>query len=106
MEYSFHLTLAVSRGLDVIAEHKVQDLNRVEDHEPLAEACYAFQAQQYVPDDIHYQKDLATAIFISHAGNPVVKYAHLRDKNTWKAEFFSPNGLPKLLRESSTVKRC
>ncbi|KAG0307965.1 hypothetical protein BGZ97_000221, partial [Linnemannia gamsii] len=54
---------------------------------------------------IHYQKDLATAIFIDHAGNPVVNYTHLRDKNTWKAAFFSPNGQVKLLRESSTVKR-
>ncbi|KAG9063964.1 hypothetical protein KI688_004078 [Linnemannia hyalina] len=54
---------------------------------------------------IHYQKDLATAIFIDHAGNPVVKYTHLRDKNTWKAAFFNPNGQAKLLRESSTVKR-
>ncbi|KAG0298172.1 hypothetical protein BGZ96_001717 [Linnemannia gamsii] len=54
---------------------------------------------------IHYQKDLAIAIFIDNAGNPIVKCTHLRDKNTWKVEFFSPSGLPKLLRESSTVKR-
>ncbi|KAF9312085.1 Target of rapamycin complex subunit lst8, partial [Linnemannia elongata] len=54
---------------------------------------------------IHYQKNLSTAIFIDHAGNPVVKYTHLRDKNTWKATFFSPSGQAKLLRESSTVKR-
>ncbi|KAF9541034.1 hypothetical protein EC957_003562, partial [Mortierella hygrophila] len=32
----FHLTLALSRLLDVMAEHKVKDLNRVEDHEPLS----------------------------------------------------------------------
>ncbi|KAG9063951.1 hypothetical protein KI688_004065 [Linnemannia hyalina] len=65
--YPFHLTLALSRLLDVMAEHKVKDLNRVEDHEPLSgilsglksssdaylmyQACYAFQALQYVPDD-------------------------------------------------------
>ncbi|KAG0282449.1 hypothetical protein BGZ96_000467, partial [Linnemannia gamsii] len=62
-----HLTLAISRVLDVMADHKVQDLNRVEEHEPLSgvlsvlkgssdplllyQACYAFQALQYVPDD-------------------------------------------------------
>ncbi|OAQ28188.1 hypothetical protein K457DRAFT_588568 [Linnemannia elongata AG-77] len=50
-----------------MAEHKVKDLNRVEDHEPLSgilsglkdssdpylmyQACYAFQALQYIPDD-------------------------------------------------------
>ncbi|KAF9114108.1 hypothetical protein BGW39_003507, partial [Mortierella sp. 14UC] len=65
--HSFHLTLAVSRALDVMAEHEVKDLNRVEEHEPLSgvlsglkdssdpylmyQACYAFQALQYVPDD-------------------------------------------------------
>ncbi|KAK5822874.1 hypothetical protein F5H01DRAFT_411085 [Linnemannia elongata] len=62
-----HLTLAVSRLLDVMAEHKVKDLDRVEEHEPLSgvlsvlradsdpylmyQACYAFQALQYVPNN-------------------------------------------------------
>ncbi|KAK3824086.1 MAG: hypothetical protein JOS17DRAFT_833528, partial [Linnemannia elongata] len=66
-EHSYHLTLAVSRILDVMAEHKVQDLDRVLEHEPLSailselkgssdpyllyRACYAFQALQYVPDN-------------------------------------------------------
>ncbi|KAG9069603.1 hypothetical protein KI688_010507 [Linnemannia hyalina] len=66
-EHSYHLTLAVSRVLDVMAEHKVQDLDRVLEHEPLSDvlsglkgssdlyqlyqACYAFQALQYVPND-------------------------------------------------------
>ncbi|KAF9313649.1 hypothetical protein BGZ91_006205, partial [Linnemannia elongata] len=66
-EYSYHLTLAVSRILDVMADHKVQDLDRVLEHEPLSavlsglqhtsdpylmyQACYAFQALQYVPDN-------------------------------------------------------
>ncbi|KAG0374315.1 hypothetical protein BGX24_010562, partial [Mortierella sp. AD032] len=66
-EYLFHLTLAVSRVLDVMVEHEIKDLNRVEDREPLSEVlsglkgssdpylmyqtCYAFQALQYVPDD-------------------------------------------------------
>ncbi|KAF9333424.1 hypothetical protein BGZ91_011260, partial [Linnemannia elongata] len=54
---------------------------------------------------ILYQKDLSTAIFRDHAGKPIVKYTHLRDKNTWKATFFSPSGQAKLLRESSTVMR-
>ncbi|KAF9111875.1 hypothetical protein BGW39_004220, partial [Mortierella sp. 14UC] len=65
--HPFHLTLAVSRVLDVMADHKVKDLNRVTEHEPLSgvlsglkgssdpylmyQACYAFQALQYVPDD-------------------------------------------------------
>ncbi|KAF9271531.1 hypothetical protein BGZ88_005976, partial [Linnemannia elongata] len=66
-EHSYHLTLAVSRILDVMADHKVQDLDRVLEHEPLSavlsglkhssdpyllyQACYASQALQYVPDN-------------------------------------------------------
>ncbi|KAF9536234.1 hypothetical protein EC957_011898, partial [Mortierella hygrophila] len=34
--HPFHLTLALSRLLDVMAEHKVKDLDRVEEHEPLS----------------------------------------------------------------------
>ncbi|KAK3804796.1 MAG: hypothetical protein JOS17DRAFT_826065, partial [Linnemannia elongata] len=65
--HPFHLTLALSRLFDVMAEHKVKDLNRIEDHEPLSailsglkgssdpylmyQACYASQALQYVPND-------------------------------------------------------
>ncbi|KAG0371443.1 hypothetical protein BGX24_001665 [Mortierella sp. AD032] len=54
---------------------------------------------------VHYQRNLATSIFLKQEGNPVVKYTHIRDKNTWKAEFFCPTGQAKLLRESSTVMR-
>ncbi|KAG0282669.1 hypothetical protein BGZ97_008887, partial [Linnemannia gamsii] len=35
-DHPYHLTLAVSRLLDVMADHKVQDLSRVEEHEPLS----------------------------------------------------------------------
>ncbi|KAF9141878.1 hypothetical protein BGX30_003881 [Mortierella sp. GBA39] len=66
-EHPHHLHLAISRVLDVIADHKVQDLDRVLEHEPLFgilsglkgnsdpylmyQTCYAFQALQYVPDN-------------------------------------------------------
>ncbi|KAG0372959.1 hypothetical protein BGX24_012348, partial [Mortierella sp. AD032] len=66
-EHSLHLTLAVSRVLGVIGEHEVKDLNRIEENEPLSgvlsalkdssdpylmyQACYVYQALQYVPDD-------------------------------------------------------
>ncbi|KAF9329737.1 hypothetical protein BGZ91_000429, partial [Linnemannia elongata] len=66
-EHLGHLTLAVSRILDIMADHKVPDFNRIMEHEPLSailsglkdssdpylmyQACYAFQALQYVPDD-------------------------------------------------------
>lgn len=67
LEHSYHLALAVARILDVMAAHEVKDLDRVVEHEPLSwilsalkghsdpylmyQACYAFQALQYVPDD-------------------------------------------------------
>ncbi|KAF8926228.1 hypothetical protein BGZ47_002850, partial [Haplosporangium gracile] len=66
-EHPCHLTLALSRILDVMAKHEVKDVNRVEHHEPLAavlnglressdpflmyQALYAFQALQCIPDD-------------------------------------------------------
>ncbi|KAF9561033.1 hypothetical protein EC968_005917, partial [Mortierella alpina] len=66
-KHPYHLTLAVSRLLDVMAKHEVKDLDRVEQHEPLGavltslressdpflmyQASYAFQALQCVPDD-------------------------------------------------------
>ncbi|KAF9146235.1 hypothetical protein BG015_011651 [Linnemannia schmuckeri] len=66
-EHFYHLALAASRMLDVMADHKVQDLDRVLEHESLSalfsglkdssdpyliyQACYAYQALQYVPDD-------------------------------------------------------
>ncbi|CAO3565215.1 unnamed protein product [Mortierella alpina] len=60
-EHLFHLTLAVARLLDVMAEpvHQVKDLSRVEEESPwpssdpylMYQALYAFQALQYVPDN-------------------------------------------------------
>ncbi|KAF9899666.1 hypothetical protein EC991_008511 [Linnemannia zychae] len=66
-EHPYHLTLAVSRVLDVMAEHGVEDLDRVLEHEPLSnilstlkdmsdpylmyQASHAFQALQFVPND-------------------------------------------------------
>ncbi|KAF9123318.1 hypothetical protein BGW39_009103 [Mortierella sp. 14UC] len=68
-EHPFHLTLAVSRVLDVMAESNVEDLDRVTRREPLLnilnairessdpdpyllyQVSYAFQALQYVPDE-------------------------------------------------------
>ncbi|KAF8928580.1 hypothetical protein BGZ58_009558 [Dissophora ornata] len=66
-KHPYHLTLAVSRLLDVMADGKVKDVKRVEEREPLSavlsglkassdpflmyQASYAFQAMQYVPDD-------------------------------------------------------
>ncbi|KAG0371656.1 hypothetical protein BGX24_001382, partial [Mortierella sp. AD032] len=65
--HPFHLTQGVSRLLDVMADHGVKDVNRVKEHEPLSgvlsglkgssdpylmyQACYAYQALQYIPDD-------------------------------------------------------
>ncbi|KAF9340969.1 hypothetical protein BGZ91_011560 [Linnemannia elongata] len=66
-KYLYQLTRAVSSVLDVMAEHKVNDLDRIQEHEPLTDvlsglkgtsdpyllyqASYAFQALQYVPDN-------------------------------------------------------
>ncbi|KAG0300936.1 hypothetical protein BGZ97_003014, partial [Linnemannia gamsii] len=52
-----------------------------------------------------YLKKLASAIFSEQDGNPVVHYSHYTDKDTWKAEFFSPESAVQLLRESSPLSR-
>ncbi|KAF9134280.1 hypothetical protein BGX30_011992, partial [Mortierella sp. GBA39] len=59
----------------------------------------------FVGHSLRFQKSLAKAIFTKQAGHPVVQYTHLRDRDSWKSEFFSPDGQAKLLRESSTVTR-
>ncbi|KAF9079954.1 hypothetical protein BGX23_002912, partial [Mortierella sp. AD031] len=62
-----HLTMALSRVLDVMVAGGIKDLNRERDHQPLMEllaymmgddnihlkyqAAYAYQALQYLPDD-------------------------------------------------------
>ncbi|KAF9536788.1 hypothetical protein EC957_009724 [Mortierella hygrophila] len=66
-EHQYHLVSAVAHVLDVMAEHGVEDLSRVLEHEPLSkvlaslkgssdpylmyQASHAFQALQYVPND-------------------------------------------------------
>lgn len=84
-EHPYHLTLAISRVLDVMADHGVEGLDRVLEHEPLAnilaslkgssdpylmyQASHAFQALQYVPNDesalqalLRYSLDLADGL--------------------------------------------
>ncbi|KAG0278823.1 hypothetical protein BGZ95_003062 [Linnemannia exigua] len=67
IKYLYQLTLAVATVLDVMAENKVNDLDRINDHEPLStvlsglkgtsdpyllyQASYAYQALQYVPNN-------------------------------------------------------
>ncbi|KAG9062359.1 hypothetical protein KI688_005274 [Linnemannia hyalina] len=66
-EHPYYLTLAISRVLDFMADHKIQGLDRILEQEPLSgvlsglkgstnpylmyQACYAFQALQYVPNN-------------------------------------------------------
>ncbi|KAF9537268.1 WD_REPEATS_REGION domain-containing protein, partial [Mortierella hygrophila] len=55
---------------------------------------------------LDYATKLAGAIFDRQEGKPMVKYVHLSDKNTWKAEFFGPQPEIRLLRESSPLTRA
>jgi WD40 repeat protein len=54
---------------------------------------------------LDYSTRLARAIFDRQNGNPVIKYVHFSDKNTWRAEFFGPQPDVRLLRESSPLTR-
>ncbi|KAG0281066.1 hypothetical protein BGZ95_007089 [Linnemannia exigua] len=59
----------------------------------------------FVTNGLNFQRDLAEAIFKEQEGQPIVTYTHLRDKNTWKAEFFQPDGHCKHLRDASAITR-
>ncbi|KAG0299618.1 hypothetical protein BGZ97_003615 [Linnemannia gamsii] len=54
---------------------------------------------------IDYSTRLATAIFEKQDGNPVVQYGHTQDDQSWQAEFFGPNPVVRLLRESAPLTR-
>jgi WD40 repeat protein len=54
---------------------------------------------------LDYGTRLARAIFDRQNGNPVIKYVHLNDSSTWRAEFFGPQPRVRLLRESSPLTR-
>ena len=59
----------------------------------------------FIQCGIDYLLRLATAIFKEQDGNPIVKYSHLREKNSWKVEFFGPYPEARLLREASPLTR-
>ncbi|KAF9329902.1 WD_REPEATS_REGION domain-containing protein [Linnemannia elongata] len=52
-----------------------------------------------------FLKDLAAAIFKEQNGNPIVRYLHRDDKDTWKAKYFGPGTEAKLLRDASPLTR-
>ncbi|KAF9539195.1 WD_REPEATS_REGION domain-containing protein [Mortierella hygrophila] len=54
---------------------------------------------------IRYQMDLAASIFQRQEGRPVVDYSHMRDRKTWKAQFFGLDPERALLRDSSLLSR-
>ncbi|KAF9899119.1 hypothetical protein EC991_009579, partial [Linnemannia zychae] len=54
---------------------------------------------------VEFQVNLAAAIFREQEGRPVVDYIHKKDKDSWKAEFFSPDPENKLLRGASVLCR-
>ncbi|KAF9901616.1 hypothetical protein EC991_005839, partial [Linnemannia zychae] len=59
----------------------------------------------FVQEGLRYQKDLAAAIFQHQDGHPVVEYTQLRDRKTWKTEFFGTDALTTILRDSSLLAR-
>ncbi|KAF9351063.1 hypothetical protein BGX26_010825 [Mortierella sp. AD094] len=47
-----------------------------------------------------FLKDLSAAIYDNQGGNPVVSYNSIKDKKTWKENFFLSTGPKKLLRSA------
>ncbi|KAF9906331.1 hypothetical protein EC991_000732 [Linnemannia zychae] len=59
----------------------------------------------FVSHGISYCTKLASTIFVKQHGNPIVQYNHLKDKSTWKAEFFGNDSQTRLLRDSTPLNR-
>ncbi|KAG0065398.1 hypothetical protein BGZ89_008364 [Linnemannia elongata] len=54
---------------------------------------------------VDFQKDLAAAIFTHQDGKPIVDYTPKNDRNSWKADFFSPDPHTTLLQAASLMSR-
>ncbi|KAF9346035.1 hypothetical protein BGX26_002493, partial [Mortierella sp. AD094] len=54
---------------------------------------------------ISYLKDLTSAIYSNHGGNPVVSYSEYRDQTTWKEAFFNKMDEMNLIREAIPLMR-
>ncbi|KAF9539320.1 hypothetical protein EC957_005542, partial [Mortierella hygrophila] len=63
-------------------------------------------ADGFERNGILYQMDLAVSIFQEQEGRPVVDYSHMRDRKTWKAQFFGLDPERALLRDSSLLSRA
>ncbi|KAF9081674.1 hypothetical protein BGX29_004347, partial [Mortierella sp. GBA35] len=59
----------------------------------------------FVQSGIDLMMRLSAALFKEQNGNPAVQYSHSKEKQTWKAEFFSPDPEVRLLREASPLTR-
>ena len=59
----------------------------------------------FILKGIAYATRLASAIFEHQGGNPMVQYVHIKDKKTWRAEFFGQDPETRLLRDSSPLTR-
>ncbi|KAF9081072.1 hypothetical protein BGX23_001340, partial [Mortierella sp. AD031] len=84
------------------------DMRRLQNSNLSKEEHAAFNLlkdDDFVQSGIDYMKRLSAVLFKEQNGNPDVQYSHIRDKHTWKAEFFSPDPEVRLLRESSPLTR-
>ncbi|KAG9069576.1 hypothetical protein KI688_010480 [Linnemannia hyalina] len=59
----------------------------------------------FISMGVDYSTRLASAISEHQDGNPVVQYVHIKDKESWRAEFFGPDPETRLMRESSPLNR-
>ncbi|KAG0287737.1 Transducin (beta)-like 1 X-linked receptor 1 [Linnemannia gamsii] len=89
----------VRHWLDVNSRRLLRNTLCKEDRETLEQLLEA----GFTSMGIDFSTRLATAIFEHQDGNPVVQYVHLKDKKSWRADFFGPDPEIRLLRESSPL---
>ncbi|KAF9132334.1 hypothetical protein BGW39_000355 [Mortierella sp. 14UC] len=70
------------------------------------EALEALLQDGFERNGVLFQKELASTIFQEQGGRPIIDYSHIRDRTTWKAQFFGFDPVKSLLRDSSLLSRA
>ncbi|KAF9105125.1 hypothetical protein BGX27_009794 [Mortierella sp. AM989] len=85
----------IERGKKRLSEKPLSEMGR--------NAFESLSREDFTQSGIEYLKDLATAIYEYHQGNPVVTYKRTADRGTWKSGFFGPDPEHQLILESIPI---
>ncbi|KAF9345755.1 hypothetical protein BGX26_002771 [Mortierella sp. AD094] len=95
--YDQFLELWLERGKRSLAKKELSSQEK--------KALESLTEEGFAQNGITFLKNLASAIYREQDGNPVVEYSRIRDRLTWKAEFFGQEDEKQLLRKASPITR-